>query len=1619
MRKGKKVISLALALAFSVSLMAGVVPSAAAYSLEPSGPHVTSIGRPPYNAASVDRAAAALALDVPYSAGSIMKAQYDADIAGGGVSFYMDRLLARTGSSTANGNSVPFTRGRALYMRGHTAATMGFVGEMAYMRQGGPTNLFTIASSVNVTETASSRVNAPGYYSNTFTGTNLTVDQKKFITENNVAVSLLTFNNSGANVRNITLTVSSNAASTAVGTTELRTTRKAPNVITDLTYRLAGAGFTVNGSNLVRTIAVPAGGSIDVSVVCGVTAAEIPESTQEFEAYLTMDNETAFKNQLAQYHAYWYKECPYVETASTPINKAVAYRWWLTRFNTLDANVPGYAFQYPVTIEGVLGYNNTIVLTQGMHMQDTTWLRTGTLVYGGLLNAGNLSYSSAYLDSQGTLTATTANSAASNWNQHYSNFIATAGLQAFKVHGGGKDLANTLAYQFAGDAQGQLDHFRADANTYLIGYNWNSMAGNDADAISFSYPKSGSWIERPESAYVYGAANAAAELYGLVGNSGKAAELQTLAGRISTDIQNMLWCSECGTFECAVRKPNTVTNKHNGNQLIRVKEGNLYDIYAEYAVPKTANGQNFVDGLRYLKYNEQYPLFPYYTSNQADRLIQSGGSNNFSNINFSVLVRAYLASLRYYDTEQQYVTSEMLDYILDWSAFNLYPAGNLDQPDNNEYFYTFRSPTDYGRSGIHHDTLGSYNWLMFEAMGGIVPRMDDIIELWPVELGYDHFLLNNVRYHDADLTIAWDKPGDGKTWFGNTYGEGFSLYINGEKKVTLNKLAHFTYNPKTNAVAFLDDTTSTAITFAAETGASLATAIDTKLYDQRAIDNLQLSGINQSSEAPNLALEATASASFTQIGVRSTPWNGNHATARTPSVTNHEPTASPAAANNGVTVNAPFWGNYGSANATDWLELDFGAPKKFDTVKLYFFNDLHDGGYNAPEKYRVEYFDGTTWQAVTNQNKTPARPQGNYNDVLFDAVTAAKVRVVVTNRPTYFTAISEMQVFDSGREVPTVFNTAPEVTLTGMASSLNPMMANLTATVVDDDLPVGGNITWTWSVTQKPNNAIVTFSNEGLTPSVTCSRAGNYTFRLTATDGVLSAFAEVNFVAGGSTVGDGDIAPAAAVAVSYCASWENANMVNNVNNNPSNRNPGTGRGWGNWSSGASTANPAWIRYQWNDPQEDINKVSILWYSDGGGTQVPTATGWKIQYSNDGTAWTDVVLTGTGTYANSLQNSTSSAIYNTLTFQPVTAKYLRIYVTAITANAAGTGVLRWKVYGNNMMYTDPVFVRTIEGAIPTLPAQVMAHFSSSSDTLVTPIWDEITADQVAEAQQDPIVVEGTVAGRVIKAHAYVYVRPDMPVTVNAITPVNITTSYGLMPALPTSVAVLYNDGAMDNQNVKVSWPVTPEMLLQEMTHEVEGVLTLPADVENTQKALLSLTVTRGAAELYVSDFEIEACQPMGLGETKQLNVTAVLPTTALNKGYVWSAGDASVATVTPEGLVTIVGYGEGTASFTITANDPVGFSETFVIALKGKVTDVKLNANSSVSLRKGKTLDLAELVLLTPADPFDASVTYRSSNPTVAQANSSGLVIGVKTGMAIITVTAAGGLTTQVLVTVTA
>ena len=149
-----------------------------------------------------------------------------------------------------------------------------------------------------------------------------------------------------------------------------------------------------------------------------------------------------------------------------------------------------------------------------------------------------------------------------------------------------------------------------------------------------------------------------------------------------------------------------------------------------------------------------------------------------------------------------------------------------------------------------------------------------------------------------------------------------------------------------------------------------------------------------------------------------------------------------------------------------------------------------------------------------------------------------------------------------------------------------------------------------------------------------------------------------------------------------------------------------------------------------------------------------------------------------------------------------------------------------------------------------------------------------------------------------------------------------------------------------------------------------------------------------------------------GDTQTLTAT-VSPSNATDKSVTWSSNNTSIATVSSSGVVTA--KSPGTATITVRTNDG-GKTATCTVTVKAKVipvTGISLNT-SSMTMKVGETKALSATV--TPSNATDKTVTWKSSNTSVATVDSNGKVTGKSAGSATISATA-GSFTANCSVTV--
>jgi len=138
-----------------------------------------------------------------------------------------------------------------------------------------------------------------------------------------------------------------------------------------------------------------------------------------------------------------------------------------------------------------------------------------------------------------------------------------------------------------------------------------------------------------------------------------------------------------------------------------------------------------------------------------------------------------------------------------------------------------------------------------------------------------------------------------------------------------------------------------------------------------------------------------------------------------------------------------------------------------------------------------------------------------------------------------------------------------------------------------------------------------------------------------------------------------------------------------------------------------------------------------------------------------------------------------------------------------------------------------------------------------------------------------------------------------------------------------------------------------------------------------------------------------------------------PEDTSNYGISWSSSDPSVASINGDGLITAKSPGVTT----IRAATWMSVSSTCTVTVTQKVIAVSSVTLNKTSLSLMETDSFQLVATVSPADATDKTVTWTSSNSSVATVDGNGVVKGVSVGSATITAKA-GNKTATCAVTVT-
>ncbi|MCQ2607057.1 MAG: glycosyl hydrolase family 8 [Bacteroidales bacterium] len=367
-------------------------------------------------------------------------------------------------------------------------------------------------------------------------------------------------------------------------------------------------------------------------------------------------------------------------------------------------------------------------------------------------------------------------------------------------------------------------------------------------------------------------------------------------------------------------------------------------------------------------------------------------------------------------------------------------------------------------------------------------------------------------------------------------------------------------------------------------------------------------------------------------------------------------------------------------------------------------------------------------------------------------------------------------------------------------------------------------------------------------------------------------------------------------------------------------------------------------------------------------------------------------------------ATVSATGNTITISSVGVGSATITVkskadetitTTIAVTVTGVSVTDVTISGTETTVQVGKTISLTAAVAPAAAAQTVT-WTSSNDEIAT-----VTGGVVTGVAMGKATIKAASTEDATKFDEYEVTVTAVPVATITITPATKTLSVGEETELAVSVKP---DNAGDKT---VTWSSSDETIA---TVDATGTVT----AVKAGSCTISATANDGSAVVGECALTVEAVLPTSitmatelgftLGDDAQTLIPTIAPANATDKTVTWKSSDETVATVV-DGVVTPVGVGECTITATSVAAGTVKAEcSVSVVASTVAVEGVTLDATATVYF--GKTTTLAAAV--SPANATNKSVTWKSSDETVATVDANGVVTGVKVGTATITVTTVDG-----------
>jgi hypothetical protein len=497
------------------------------------------------------------------------------------------------------------------------------------------------------------------------------------------------------------------------------------------------------------------------------------------------DNRDVLAAHLAAYQDWFDANVPYFDCSDPWVRKMYDHRAYVLRKNMLDPKLG--RMRWPTQSEGrwrSTWYPNVISYGAGHQIREARWLRDPKYWQGHLRTWAENQKADGVYPSHVTPRGPS--------DGQYTDWITSTAWDGHLVHPDRAFLA-TVVDRLAANVRGWQKTCDPDGDGLLMvdSHWWTGMEYQPSFFAFSDYKPSKNFYEpaHPVSlervdltAYNYGNAAAVARIYHLLGRPDRAKEFDDLAAKIAAALATKMWRPDQRFFYSLRAGDHAVAD---------VKEViGVYPFYFgmlpwgkgyESAWASILDPKQFWTNWPVASASKECPAYSqtdWPGDGRASVCMWNGPTWPHANALVMTAMARTLRATRDHGVSDSPLKKEHL-----WALFHSFTRA---QYRNQDIGHPWTGEFYNGDTGHWKTPERDYNhstWLdiLIPELIGVVPRDDDVLEIDPLlpEDALSHFLLDGLRYHGHDLTVAWDAPGTASPDRYDDGRKGLDVYVDG------------------------------------------------------------------------------------------------------------------------------------------------------------------------------------------------------------------------------------------------------------------------------------------------------------------------------------------------------------------------------------------------------------------------------------------------------------------------------------------------------------------------------------------------------------------------------------------------------------------------------------------------------------------------------------------------------------------------------------------------------------------------------------------------------------------------------------------------------------------------